>query len=323
MQAFYKRKNRYGFISLDLRVLAYVVFFVISTSITIFINNQILDIQRHQIESQASHLLLMTSSRQEIMIDQNKSLLHAMSLTPELKYLKTDVCNKTLSAYLIENPSYLNLGVLNSDGDVICSGLDYAPGTTGKDRPYFIKAMNSGDFSVGEYQIGRITKKQSLNFGYPLKDNTGKSYAVLFSSVGLTWFQDLLNELQLQSGEWKIVIADRNGTILAGYPSDTMQAGSPGIDAALLSAILSNKSNPTFITDSDGIKRMYVYTTLLKSESKPSNYIIVGADIGKVEQSISLIIWSGFIIIIIIFSSIMYLIDQVRFKNREIKENRS
>ncbi len=310
MQNLDKRINRLG----------YVVFFVVLTSITIFISNKILDIHRVQIHSQASHLLIMISSRQEAMIDQTKSLLYAMSLTPEVTSSKTGQCNETFSAYLKENPSHLNLGLLNSEGDVICSALDYTPGVTGKDRPYFINAMSTGEFSLGEYQIGRITKKQSLNFGFPLKDQNGKPSAVLFAAIGLTWFQDLLNELQIQNGGWKVIITDRNGTILAGYPPDVMKPGSPGLDASLLSAILSDKPGPTYIKDSDGVKRLYVYKTLLKSEVKPSSYIVVGADIGKIERSISLIIWSGYAIIITLFACVMYLSDQLRTRNRQIKE---
>ena len=36
------------------------------------------------------------------------------------------------------------------------------------DRVYFRRALETRDFAIGEYQIGRITGKATLNFGYPV-----------------------------------------------------------------------------------------------------------------------------------------------------------
>ena len=41
------------------------------------------------------------------------------------------------------------------------------------DRVYFRRALETRDFAIGEYQIGRITGKATLNFGYPVLDDAG------------------------------------------------------------------------------------------------------------------------------------------------------
>jgi diguanylate cyclase len=42
------------------------------------------------------------------------------------------------------------------------------------DRPWFKRAIQLRDFAVGEYQVGRITGRPSLNFGYPLLGEDGR-----------------------------------------------------------------------------------------------------------------------------------------------------
>ena len=40
--------------------------------------------------------------------------------------------------------------------------------------PYFRRTLESREFAMGDYQVGRVTGKGSANFDYPILDETGR-----------------------------------------------------------------------------------------------------------------------------------------------------
>ena len=60
------------------------------------------------------------------------------------------------------------------------------------DRTYFVGAIVARDFAIGEFQIGRITGRPTLNFGYPVFDDDGRTKAVVFAAMDLSWLNHLV-----------------------------------------------------------------------------------------------------------------------------------
>ena len=92
------------------------------------------------------------------------------------------------------------------------------------DRIYFRRALETRDFAIGEYQVGRITGKASVNFGYPVLDDAGHVRAVVVAALDLAWLSELANQAGLPTGSMLTVI-DRNGTILSRYPDEGKWVG--------------------------------------------------------------------------------------------------
>ncbi len=65
-------------------------------------------------------------------------------------------------------PTWESIG---ADGIVFCSGLPMTGQVYVGDRAYFRRARETRDFAIGDYQIGRITGKATLNFGHPVLVN--------------------------------------------------------------------------------------------------------------------------------------------------------
>ena len=57
------------------------------------------------------------------------------------------------------------------------------------DRVYFRRALETREFAIGEYQVGRLTEKASVNFGYPVLDDAGDVHAVVFAALDLAWLE--------------------------------------------------------------------------------------------------------------------------------------
>ena len=141
---------------------------------------------------------------------------------------------------------------------------------------YFRRAIETRDFAIGEYQIGRITDKATVNFGYPVLDDAGHVRAVVFAALDLAWLNELARQAGLPPGTMLTVI-DRNGTILSRYPDDGKWIGQLMPEPLVLNAILTQQGNGT--TDApgtDGIPRLFSFAPFGGAAQSADAYVSVG-----------------------------------------------
>ena len=139
----------------------------------------------------------------------------------------------------MRHSSYANLGVIGADGNVFCSGVPMTDQVYVGDRAYFRRARATRDFAVGDYQIGRITGKSTLNFGHPVFVN-GHLRVVLFAALDLTWLNEFAGRVGLPAGSMLTVI-DRHGTVLARYPDHAKWVGKSMPESVVLKKLRLNK----------------------------------------------------------------------------------
>lgn len=193
-----------------------------------------------RVETHALHLARLVSASQARLVEGARQLLVTLSHLPEVRDRKGDECNTLLADLVAQYPLYLNLGVIALDGQVICSGVPLPGPTNLADRTYFQRALQTRDFAIGDYQIGRITGKPSVNFGYPVLSESGQVQAVVFAAMDLEWFNQLPLEVQLPPGA-SLTVLDGNGLILARYPDPEQWIGKSVPEAPLVQAILQQR----------------------------------------------------------------------------------
>ncbi|HSH29027.1 MAG TPA: EAL domain-containing protein, partial [Thiohalobacter sp.] len=174
------------------------------------------DVALDQAHADAEQLVKQAVSGQAEQISSARQLLATLAELPEIRHDNPD-CQPLLDRLLALHPRYLNLGVIALDGSVPCSALPLEGGVDLSDRSYFRRALERDDFAIGDYQVGRITGKPSVNFGYPVTDDAGSTQAVIFSALDLGWLGQLLAEQPLPPGSG-VVLSDSQGTALARYP---------------------------------------------------------------------------------------------------------
>ncbi|MCX7616309.1 MAG: cache domain-containing protein [Patescibacteria group bacterium] len=131
-------------------------------------------------------------------------------------------CSKILEEFFQEinnHAAYLNIGILNPEGKIICSAIPFQEPIFASDRYYFIKALENKEMALGLFQIGRIINQPSLNIAYPLLDKESNVKGVIFIALNLKYFKNLI-PLSPFLQDTEIVITDRNNTILFYYPSE-------------------------------------------------------------------------------------------------------
>ncbi len=217
----------------------------------------------------------LAASDARLATDQGRQLLIGISRLEEVRGTDNTGCDKLFADLLSRFPLYANLGVINRDGSVFCSGLPAARNVNLSDRDYFQQAMTTHDFAIGAYQIGRITNRPSFNIAYPVLDDNGATERVVFAAVDLAWLNQFFSGASLPQ-DTVVLVTDRTGTILARYPDDGGPAiGSSAADTPLMNTAIAQQSGTAQVADLDGTEKLFAFAPLTEGPS-PGGYLLVG-----------------------------------------------
>lgn len=180
------------FSSLRVRLLVLVLLAVVPV-LALTLYSGLEERQREMAEAReaALHMARHFSLGQEQLFQTTGQLLAALARLQRVRGSDHDTCGAYLRSGLGDYRLYLNLAVVDLRGNVTCSALKTNRPVNVADRPYFRRVVETGDFVIGEYQIGRITGKATLNLAYPLKDGSGHVQGLLFAALGLVRLSQL------------------------------------------------------------------------------------------------------------------------------------
>jgi signal transduction histidine kinase len=213
-------------------------------------------------QQNALRLARLVSANQDGLIEGARQLLTALAQVPVVRASHPVPCSAFLGDLLKAYPLYANFGVADPKGEIFCSGLPLKAPVNAADRAWFQRAVQTGDFAIGDYQIGRITGKATVNFGYPILDDRGQTQAVAFAALDLAWFNKLAAKTQLPPGT-VVTLIDRNRTILVRFPDPGKWIGQGMPEGSLLEAVRVQKGEGTAeATGIDGTQRLYGFAAL-------------------------------------------------------------
>jgi len=255
--------TRFAFSSVRARLLMLVLLVIIpGLGLIIYIARE----ERLQAVAQAGQSTLKLAReatiQQQRSFSQARDFLSELSQYPEIKHPKANTCPALLAKILIEHPEYANVFVLTLDGELVCSGRPFARRVNASDRVYFQLAVTRKNFSVGEYQIGRVTGKATLAFGQPVLDEYGKPTAVLAASLDLSHLSDLIKNARLPEDSAMLLI-DGKGTVLVHHPDPQRIVGKSMADRPLVRRLLASKGEEIGQeVGLDGVHRLYAFAPI-------------------------------------------------------------
>jgi hypothetical protein len=213
------------------------------------------------------------SAEQSQTVEGARQLLISLSSTPSIKNMDVTSCNNFLTELINNYQRYANFGVADQDGNLVCSAVLSTEPINFKNRLFFQKTLAEQRFVVGEYQLGQITKKPVLNFGYPIRDNNDQIIGVVFSSLDLSWVNDFITNSNPSEG-LIFLLLDQNGTILARNPDPDNSIGKPFPDFGQIEEQLRSETITKDLLGVDGVRRFYVFKKLTGVEVIPANVVI-------------------------------------------------
>ena len=234
---------------------------------------------RHQAISNAKADCLRfvndAAGQQQAVVVGAEQLATALSLLPPIQSRNPAATNALLADLVRENPQYVNIYVTDKSGLVWASATPFVGKVSAADRKWFQEAIRTGMFSSGEYAIGRILKKHTIGFGWPVKNTSHELIAVIAIGLDLDYVQHMFERLDLPPGS-TFGLLDHRGVILATNfnnpkPLISRTDTRKGLFAMMTKG--SDQGNFETIGD-DGRYRLYAYRGLrLPHESEPYIYI--------------------------------------------------
>jgi diguanylate cyclase (GGDEF)-like protein len=150
------------------------------------------------------------------------------------------------------------MGLYGADGELFCNGLPWQGKVYGAGRRYFQLSIASRQFSIGEYQVGQVTRQQGINFGYPVIDASGKITAVAFVAMNL----DRLNVIAAATPlpeNGILTVLDGTGIILARHPARSGVVGQKLAAVRVRELVLSGTDGIFEEQGVDGIRKLFAY----------------------------------------------------------------
>jgi signal transduction histidine kinase/CheY-like chemotaxis protein len=232
---------RFSFSSLRVRLLLLVLLAVVpALALILYTGLEHRRLAAHHAHEDVLRVVRQATLQEDVLLAGARQLLVSLARLPEVRRLDSRGCSTIFAELLGEHPYYANLGTIAPDGDLLCSALPFQGRVNVADRAYFRRAIATRDFAIGEYQIGRVTNKATVNFGYPALDEEGRVQAVVFAALDLAWLNEVAAKAQLPSGSLLMVI-DHKGTILGRYPDHDKWVGQSMPEAPIVKVMLAQR----------------------------------------------------------------------------------
>jgi two-component system, cell cycle sensor histidine kinase and response regulator CckA len=216
--------------SLRVRLSLVVLFAIIPAIVlTLYTGYRWRQLEISALRRNAARLALLSKHEQEQLVVGALETLTALSHMQEIREGNSKAWDACLRRLLKQYPHYANFGIVDLQGNVLSSAIPLEGPVSLKERLWFKRTVQLKRFSVGNYQIGKITNKPTLNFGYPLTDAHGNLKGVLFAALTLDYVNDVIARIPSReeppySGA-AVTLLDAQYRILARYPDPQKWVG--------------------------------------------------------------------------------------------------
>jgi PAS domain S-box-containing protein len=214
---------------------------------------------RHQlVEDEALRLVHLVSAEQQRIVEGAEQVLDTISSTPAVQDADLERCQRLLSRLLELSPRYNFAAVIGLDGHTICASGPLDAATNASDRGYFQRAIETGGFVIGEYSVGRGSRRPTLHMAKPFRNRDGQVAGVIEVSLSTDWLGRQLETLSLPP-DAAVSVTDRNGIVIARFPNGEQYVGKP-MPAETRYSLFGNEIRVVEMKGLDGLPRIVAYS---------------------------------------------------------------
>ena len=223
---------------------------------------------------EARKLVNSIASEQFNLSDDTEQLLLVLAQLPEVKEHNAASASRILAGIHEKNPRFGNIVLTERNGTVWASALPMKESFSIGNKRSFLNTVASKRFSSGEYNIGKISAKATIGFGYPILNENGRIDGVISANLNFDHFKKNIKDAGLPEGSYYKII-DRNGIIIDTNIDADNYKGTRVADEIFL-RMKKDPGEEVVITDSLGSKdrQITAYRKLrLGGERTPYLYI--------------------------------------------------
>ncbi|HWV98612.1 MAG TPA: ATP-binding protein [Candidatus Acidoferrum sp.] len=250
------------------RLLVLILFIVIpALGIALHANFEQRRIEKARVREGALAISKLAASKQEDFIKDAQQLLATLTQFPFLLLATNQSFAEThLSNLRRLLPDYATFGLIETNGMAFCSSNPTNVSVYLGDRSYFRRVLQTGRFSIGDFQIGRFSGERVVDFGYPVRDEQGGLRRVLFASLKLSRLSEAIAPIQVPTGG-AVTVMDRSGNVLARSPGPEKWVGTSISDVPAVRRILTGNGGVLEMKGPDKVPRLYAVTTVSNGQT--------------------------------------------------------
>jgi signal transduction histidine kinase/HAMP domain-containing protein len=226
-------------------------------------------------QEDALQLARVTAAQQAQLIEAERQWLATIAQLPEVLGGDAAACRARFAELRQQYPRYVNLTVVTVDGYTFCSALPFTPPVSVAQRAWFERVTHTHAFAVGDYQVGTITGKATINIALPLLDEVDQIRAIVVAALDVGWLNRRLAEASPPEGT-TLTMIDQHGTIVARYPDMERWIGRALPDAPIVRTVLAQGEGTADLPDLDGVARLLAFKPLVGSGPQASLAMVVG-----------------------------------------------
>jgi len=231
-------------------------------------------------EAEALRVAQFLAREQQLITMRAEQLLSLLAQMPQVREQDGPATNALLRRLKTRSSVFMNIVAADAQGRVFASATPLQRPFGSSSGRHFAKALESGEFTVGEYDLGLRggAQEQLIHFAYPITGANGQVQGALSTALSPDRYEQVFNVASLPLGS-VLSIADHNGTRIYRHPlaDDTSPAGRKVV-MELWDVISGPQDIGTAtVTQADGVRRIMAYAQLrLRPEDRPYLYISVG-----------------------------------------------
>ena len=228
-------------------------------------------------QTEALRLAHLVAEDHRELIEETRGLLIAMAQHSAVRNHDSAQCNEFFTALFQHyRGDYTNLAALGRDGNTICSAIPVTQPLSAAHELWFRQAMQSRDFTLSDYRIGRVSGKAQVSLTYGVLGRDDQVQTLVLAGLSLDRIKPLIAKVQLPAGSVAALI-DHNGIVLARYPESGESVGHAFSNAPIFGANLTNQSDGQARSAAvDGVSRFYAFTHLGVAPRNRDVAVIVG-----------------------------------------------
>lgn len=246
-------------------------------------------LQLAQMEGNTLRLTRLAAGDLVQAIEGARQLLTGLSRIPAVQEMNTKACRELFEKLLEQYPYYVNLGMIDSGGNIVASGLQSDVQVNLSDQAYIRRALRTGNFVVSGYQLESATMTPVIMFVYPvIPELGGLIETAVFAALDLARLKRIDIAAQLPAGAVLLVL-DYNGMVLARYPNPERWIGQlMPAELVVLAGMGEGRDSLVAITCCDLAERLFGITTI-RAAPETDFYVSIGmsteAAFGPIESA--------------------------------------
>lgn len=235
--------------------------------------------QRRTAEKQARENLVRLSQvlndENKLLIEGTRQLLTVLASLPAVREHNAGACDATMKQLAKDYRQYVGLAAVEANGRWFCGADLSAPHAVPiADHSWFQRTVQTREFTIGNYQVGRDGRRAVLPLAYPSVDEAGIIRAVVLAVVDLEWLKVVTAGSALPQ-DATVTLVDDQGLILAHYPDGEQWIGRSIAGTGLEKALRSGREGLQLIRGVDHIPRFVVFSSLGRGDESGAVHLIL------------------------------------------------